>query len=361
MTAERTRRILIVRFGSMGDIVHGLPVLAALKETFPSWEVDWLVERRWRELLEGIPQLRRVIVFDTLAWRAQAFSWTAWSDLRQAVGALRARRYDCALDLQGSLKSAVACFLSGAAEIIGLEQPWLKEPAGAVLYTRRVRTDATHIVEANLSLACALGAHPPSIHFPLPEGNPDSLPADLPLDGLAVLNPGAGWRSKCWAPEGYAQVCDFLETACSLPAVLNIGPGEEGLARQVQAACRVSQPRVYAGSVSGLIALLRRARIMIAPDTGPLHLAAALGVPSVGLFGPTDPRRNGPYGGSHRALRPENARTSYQHAAGPDQAMDQIHPEQVVSAVRELLDAKHETPGADRPLAALAEVPCGQM
>ena len=342
------RRILMVRLGSMGDIVHALPVLATLQENFPQWEIDWLVESRWRPLLEGNPDLRQIVELDTLAWRKQLFSGKTWSVFRRAIRELRERRYDCALDLQGSLKSAVACRLSGASEIIGFDRPWLKEAAGGVFYTRRVATGAVHVVEANLALAAALGARRLAVRFPLPEGEPDRLPAGFPRDSIAVLNPGAGWRSKCWPAAGYGQVADALEKDFNLRVVLNCGPGEEALAREVQAACQTAKPLLYTGGLPGLIALLRRSRLMLGPDTGPSHLAAALGVPTVALFGPTDPQRNGPYGSRTKSLRPDNAPTSYQHSAVPGEAMSRLQPEQVLSAIRELLAEETEGVG-DKP------------
>ena len=138
--------------------------------------------------------------------------------------------------------------------------------------------------------------------------------------------------------------------------MVNAGPGEDSLARQIQAACRYSRPRLYSGSLAGLIALLRRASIFIGGDTGPLHLAAALGVPTVALFGPTDPERNGPYGNCHRVLRPENARTSYQHSSAPDAVMDRIPVEQVIEAALHLLQEK--PPARTRSCGALQ--PLGQ-
>lgn len=344
VTRKSQQRILIVRLGSLGDILHSLPALAALKESFPEWEMDWLVERRWRPLLEGIPLVSRILELDTLAWRREPFSPRVWSALRRAIQALRERRYDGAVDLQASLKSAAACYLSEAREIIGFDKPWLKEPACAVFYTRRIATGAVHIVEANLALAAALGARATPACFPLPPGDPQSLPADLPPGGLAVLNPGAGWPAKRWPPENYAVVCDRLETDFSLPTVLNCGPDEEELAHQVRRACRRSAPRVYRGNLPGLIALLRRSRLMVGPDTGPVHLAAALGVPTVGLFGPTDPRRNGPYGPHTRLLRPDNATTSYRHSSASADLMRQIQPEAVIAAIRELFT---ESPTAE--------------
>ena len=335
------KRILIVRLGSMGDILHSLPVLASLEETFPDWEVDWLVEPRWSPLLEGIEYLSRIVTFDTLGWREKPLSAGSWHGLREAIGTLRDGCYDCALDLQASIKSAAACYVSGAKEIVGFEAPWLKEPACGVFYSRRVSAAGTvHMVETNLALATALGAKPDPIHFPLPPGDPALLPEALGPGGWAVINPGAGWRSKLWPPERYAQVSDVLVREYSLPVVLNCGPGEEELARQVATACRHSRPCTYTGEIPGLIALLRRARLMVGPDTGPVHLAAALGVPTVGLFGPTDPHRNGPYGPHQKSLRPDGAFTSHSRSARSAEFMEQIQVKEVLETIRELME-KH--------------------
>ena len=341
MSTNHHRRILIVRLGSMGDIIHSLPVAVTLKERFPDWEIDWLVERRWRELLDGNPYLSRVVDLDTLQWRKNLLSPKVWNAARTTFSALRGARYDYALDLQGAIKSAVSCGLSGAREVLGFEKRLLREPACAFLYTRQVDSEAAHVVDANLALAAALGADTPVIRFPLPDGDPLCLPPGLIQQSFAVFNPGAGWGAKCWPPEYYAKLADLLQQEFSLQVVLNGGPDEERLARQVKDACRAANPQVYVGNLTGLIALLRRSRLMVGADTGPLHLAAALDIPTVGLFGPTDPARNGPYGSRHRSLRPPNAQTSYRHSASDSGAMRQIRPEDVAEAIRELL---HEEP-----------------
>jgi len=342
--AHHPKRVLLVRLGSLGDIVHALPALVTLKENFPGWELDWLVERRWRDLLQGNPCLTRIIEFDTLKWRTAPLSAASWGEFKAAVGELRERRYDGALDLQGAIKSAIACRLSGAMQVIGLERPWLREPIASVFYSRRVSTSAAHIVEANLALAAALGAARPVVQFPLPPGDASALPSELLHGAFAVINPGAGWAAKQWSASGYAAVCDDLEERYGLPVVINCGPGEAGLSEAVRSACRQAQPGTYCGSLAGLIALLRRAHLMIGPDTGPLHLAAALGVPTVALFGPTDPKRNGPYGNVHLNLRHEDAVTSHSRSGRPNGSIDRIRPGQVIEAVGALLQERSQMP-----------------
>ena len=339
------KRVLIVRLGSMGDIIHTLPVAATLHASFPDWEIDWLVERRWRSVLDGNPGLARVIEFDTLAWRGGFLSPSSWRELSDATRQLRERQYDFALDAQGAIKSAVACLLSRAQQIVGFANPWLREPAAALFYSRRIEPEAAHVVEANLALAQVLGAKQLAFDFPLPQGDPAALPPELPDGELAVVNPGAGWQAKQWSSAGYAAVCDALEERFGLPVVLNCGPAEVPLAEEVRRAATRARPSPFTGGIPGLIALLRRACLVIAPDTGPLHLAAALGVPTVALFGPTDPARNGPYGNRGRIFRPENARTSHSRTASGNDLMRQINPEEVIQAAQELLD---ESRGAAR-------------
>lgn len=336
-SADPQRRVLLVRFGSMGDIVHALPAAAALRAAHPDWRIDWLVETRWRELLENNGCLDQVIALDTLGLRKNFWSADSWRTLHAAPRRLEEAQYDFALDLQGALKSALACRFSGARKIIGFEPPWLREPAAGVFYTQRVTSNAQHMVEANLDLAAALGAAADVAEFPLPAGDASKLPPELAAGGYAVMNPGAGWRSKCWPAASFAAVSDALAAEQAMRTALNCGPGERGLCEQVQAACRAARPVIFSGDVPALIALLRPARLMLGPDTGPLHLAAALGVPTVGLYGPTDPARNGPYGRCARALRAAGAETSHQHDAEPDGAMQRIPPVTVLRTIHELL------------------------
>jgi heptosyltransferase-1 len=334
----------------MGDIVHALPALATLKGNFPEWEIDWLVESRWRGLLQGNGCLSRVVELDTLRWRASLLAAGSWRELGRAVGELRRRDYAWALDLQGAFKSAVACRASGAKRVAGFEGAWLREPGASIFYTRRLRSDAIHAVEAGMSLAAAAGASRPVAAFPLPPGNERELPPGLLSAAFAVVNPAAGWPAKQWMAAGYAGLCDMLHRDHCLLPVLNCGPGEELLSEQVRSACRIAQPQIFRGSVAALIALLRRARLMVGPDTGPVHLAASLGVPTLGLYGPTDPRRNGPYGVCVRTVRAPNAQTSHNRLGTGDDSMQRITLPQVMEAVQILL-SKQPVPPVAAPCA----------
>jgi heptosyltransferase-1 len=234
----------------------------------------------------------------------------------------------------------MACRASNAAQIIGFDGAWLREPGASVFYTRRVPCDAVHAVDASRELAGALGAKRSVAAFPLPPGDERELSPELLESEFAVINPAAGWPAKQWTATGYAALCDMLNRDFGLDVVLNCGPGEQRLSEKVRAVCKSSKPQIFSGSLAGLIALLRRARLMVGPDTGPVHMAAALGVPTLGLYGPTDPRRNGPYGERVRTLRIDDAQTSHSRLGSGDSSMQRLATEVVLAAVPDLLQYK---------------------
>jgi len=347
-------KLLILRLGSMGDILHALPAVAALRRAFPSAIVGWAVEQRWSELLcatgaenavSGSPEkplVDRLHFINTVAWRKALISRVMWQADGSAMNALRAARYDVAVDFQGAWKSAGIAVWSGAPERIGFDRP--RERPAAMFYNRRVRTSSTHVVDQGLELAAAVaGQDPGPACFPLPCSAISELWCDNELGrrGLrdfALLSPGAGWGAKLWPPENYGQVAAALARE-GLPSLVNFGPGEEELARPVeQTSGGTAQPLCC--SLGELIALTRRARLFIGGDSGPTHLAAALAVPVVAIFGPTDPARNGPYGTRSIVLRHAASTTSYTHHDRPDDALRSIPVEEVLGAALRLLGAQ---------------------
>lgn len=338
-------RILVVRLGSLGDIVHALPGVASLRATFPEARLDWLVEARWQELIELNPDLSNVIPVETQAWRRAPLSSPAWRGLAGLRSTLREARYDAALDFQGLLKSAVLARLSGAPRRIGFAKEFAKEGAAAWFYTERVRPpENTHVIEMNLALVKAAGVAASQLRFPLPTAPEDETGVEALLQAhqlrdFVILSPGGGWRSKCWPVERYAALHNFLARERGWRTVVNAGPGEEELVSEFMAHARVTRPVHLSLSLRQLVALVKRARLLIGGDTGPLHLAAALGTPVVGLYGPTDPVRNGPY--SQRAVvvhHREQATVTYKHEDEPSPAMLAITVEEVVAAVNRCLE-----------------------
>lgn len=347
-------KLLILRLGSMGDILHALPGVAALRRAFPPATIGWAVEQRWSELLcsagaenaaAGSPEkplVDRLHFINTVAWRKALMSRAMWGEAWSAMTGLRAARYDLAVDFQGAWKSAGLALWSGAPQRIGLDRP--RERPAAIFYTRRVPTTSLHVVEQNLELAATVtGQDAGPACFPLPcsARNESWCDSELQRCGwrdFALLSPGAGWGAKLWPPENYGQVAAALARE-GLPSMVNCGPGEEELARAVeQASGGAAQP--LGCSLGELIALTRRARLFVGGDSGPMHLAAALGVPVAAIFGPTDPARNGPYGTRSAVLRHAASATSYRHHHRPDDALRSIPAAEVVGAALRLLGAQ---------------------
>ncbi len=301
--------ILVVRLSSLGDLVHTLPAVAALRRHFPQGRIDWLVETRHRDLLLDNPDIDSIIEVDTLGWRRKLAYPRTWKEIGRAVAAIRARRYDFVVDLQGTIKSSVSAFLARSDRRIGFATSHLRERAAALLYTERVPPNGTgpHVIDRHLHLLSALGISSPtpsmreSRDFPLLV--PESLEQEaslrlreLGLDSYVVLNPGGSWVSKRWSPERFGRLASLIEQEWGFPSLVLWGPGEEPMAREVvdssEGAARLAPPT----SLRGMIPYIRKARLFVSGDTGPMHLASASRVPVVGIFGPTDPARNGPFG-----------------------------------------------------------------
>ena len=343
------RRLLIVRLGSMGDVIHTLPTTAALRRAFPEASLGWAIEERWAELLcalseprsgplsPGRPLVDRVHAFNTKTWRKSPFSAQTWEQSAAGLSDLLAQRYEVAVDFQGAIKSALLARFSEAPVVYGMAEP--REGAATMLYTRRVFARGSHIVEQNLSLAEAVARHPlqmPKIDLPRDLAVEKKWDERLRAIGhFVLLNPGAGWGAKQWPPERYGHVAQRLAKD-GMKCLINFGPGEESLMRAVESASQGAAIGM-ACSLTELVALTRRARLFIGGDTGPMHLAAALGVPVVAIFGPTNPARNGPFGTRSVVLRSPASPTTHSHRAQPDPGMLEISSEEVVTAARKML------------------------
>jgi lipopolysaccharide heptosyltransferase I len=289
-------RFLVLRLGSLGDIVHTFPAVAALRATFPAAEIVWLTHPRWKFLVES----------SSLASEVWTVETRSLSSLREAIGRVRQVSWNAAIDYQGLWKSAALPFLGAVRRRIGFSSHTIREFGVPLLYTDRVNATAVHIAEQNGELSLRAGAR--EVAGPVSLGVPPEEEAalrsrlqGLGMDRYIVLSPGGGWRSKCWPPERFGVLCRKIADALSLRCVVNYGPGEDHLATTVRAASGGADPLLYNGELGQLMALVRGAICIVGGDTGPLHLAIALGTPAVALFGPTNPARNGPYHGVHRS------------------------------------------------------------
>ena len=296
-------RILIVKLGSIGDLVHTLPSLAAIRRALPQAEISWVVERRTAEILRDNPLLDHLIEVDTKALRRGLMSGETLRAPRQQLRRLRASAFDIALDFQGLLKSASIARLSGARRVFGFSRAGLREPASRVLLSQSVPTTRhTHVIRKNLGLVSgALGIPVPEderdLEFPVTINSAHEIEAERaasqPRSNYVILNPGGGWPTKLWSAERFGRLADELWSHYDLHSLITYGPGEAELAETVLRSSRAGKARAISLSLKGFYALAKGAQVYVGGDTGPTHLAIAAGTPVVGLFGPTEWWRNG--------------------------------------------------------------------
>jgi len=353
--SNNIERLLIVRLSAMGDVVHTLPAAQALREACPNAMIGWVIEERWAELLcapgtpcRGQRSAQRPLVdwvhpVNLTGWRKSLFTVSTLQQIVKVWNDVRAAHYDIAVDLQGAMRSAVLARWSGARVVYGASEP--RESPASLWYTRRAIARGAHVIEQNLSVVEAVAQRKmkvPCVEFPRDaeaERCTAQRLAEAGVGEFVILNPGAGWGAKRWPAERYGRVARELAKD-GVRSILNCGPGEDALAREAEAASEGAAVSMKC-SITELIALTRRARLFIGGDTGPMHLAAALQVPDVAIFGPTDPARNGPYRASDAArsivLRNPASPTTHARQSAPDEGMLEISAESVVDAARCLL------------------------
>ncbi len=379
----------MVRLGAMGDILHALPAVTALRLAHPGWRIDWVVDPCWAALLTAAPKpnfepgfesgsesnlgsspadapsrnlaqplIDAIFPAPAKVWARRPVSGATFREIRQLRRTLRSGSYDAVLDFQGAVRSALIGRMTSCLRLIGEAAP--REPAARFLFTERIETRGVHVIEQDCELASAVAGDTLEPHVPLLPVDPvaeawcDALlgeaakpgqkkPVELQSAGLqsaalrpvALLNPGAGWGAKRWPAERYAAVARGLADR-GFRVVVNAGPGEESLAETIQNQSNGAALPTRC-SLGQLIALTRRVSLAIAGDTGPLHLACALSKPVVGIFGPTDPARNGPFGTHFRVLRHAESRRDHTRREEPEAGLLTIAPEDVLKAADELL------------------------
>jgi heptosyltransferase-1 len=350
-------KILIVRLGAMGDILHALPAATAIRVALPNCTIGWLVEERWSELLTAQgrkasahsvspqkPVVNNIHTVDTRRWRQHFFRPSATAEIVGAIKRVRKIDYDFALDFQGAIKSGIFAKLGGAKIVAGYVDP--RESGARYFYGKVVLRQGHHVIEQNLSLASdalhsVLGGRELQLQAPrLPvdptaEGWADSEISRLGIASYAIVNPGAGWGAKQWPPERFGEIARALATH-NIKTLVNASAEESDLAREVVKASGGNAFELRC-TIGQLIALMRRARLVVGGDTGPLHLAAALEIPVVGLFGPTDPCRTGPYGTRAIILRHPESETTFSHHRETEAGLLKISAEEAISAARHLL------------------------
>jgi heptosyltransferase I len=337
----------------MGDILHALPAVTALRKAHPGWIIDWVVEPKWKALLAadgstgrdtGCPAARQPVIDSfylapTKKWAGNPLAGQTRREFGALRNKLRELPYDAVIDFQGAVRSAVIGRMAGSRRLIGEDVP--RERAARWIFSERIITRGAHVIEQDFELAAAVAGD--DLKFELPwlpvDAAAESWANDLATASkgapLVLVNPGAGWGAKRWPVERYAAVArEFVHRGFRV--LVNAGPGEESLADVIVGETG-GVANALSSSLEHLIAVTRRVALVVAGDTGPLHLACALGKPVVGIYGPTDPSRNGPFGTRFKVLRNPDSRRDHSRHEEPEAGLLTIQVEEVMRAADELI------------------------
>jgi heptosyltransferase I len=294
-------KILIVKLSSIGDIVHTLPTLAAIRKALPDAEISWAVEKSSAEILRGNRLINNLIEIDTRSLRGGKIIENILLDASKQVRELRKFKYDVALDFQGLLKSTGIAKLSKAKRTYGFDKANLREPSSRFLLTETIEIPKQiHVIRKNLTLAeKALNIEVPTENFEFPIFTDETHQAEAAKiinetgENFAILNPAGGWVTKLWHAEKFGQLADKLWEENGLVSVVSTAPNEIDLAQKVLQNSKSGKVLLAQTSLKGFYELAKRAKIYVGGDTGPTHLAVAANAPVVGIFGPTEWWRNG--------------------------------------------------------------------
>jgi heptosyltransferase-1 len=344
-------RVLIVRIGAMGDVLHAMPAVGALRRMYPDCFIGWAIEPRWADLLQiaGDPddmtqgvrwQVKALVdrwyAVPTKAWKRRPLAPGTLSEIRALHRVFRAERFDYCIDMQGALKSAGIGLMAEAGVFAGFAEP--RERLARRLYDRLIPVPGAHIVQQGCELlggALGVDLQPAPVALPMQELAERWADDTVGSEPFCLISPGGGWGAKLWPAERFGQVAAQLGRA-GIPCIVNASPGGSPEAHEV-VETSLDHARAVPCSVAQLIALVRRAAVVIGGDTGPIHLAAALDRPVVAIFGPTDPARNGPWAARAHVLRDDSSLTSHKRKKQPEPGLLRISVEEVTEAALELL------------------------
>jgi heptosyltransferase-1 len=327
----------------MGDILHSMPAVTALRQAHPEWTIGWAIEPQWRGLFcangcephtPSMPLVDRIHIVPAKRWARSPLNPATLRDILRVRSELRATKYDVAVEMQGAVRAAMVARWARTQRIVGEARP--REMPARWFFHQKVPTRGVHVIEQSLEVANAIFGEDLPLPLPLLPSDPaaDAKAAELPQP-FVLLSPGAGWGAKRWPAERYGTVARRLAEA-GFSVVINVGPAEEHLGQEIVESSG-GAARMLVLKMAELIAVTRRAALAIAGDTGPLHLASALGRPVVGIYGPTDPARNGPFHFPNRVLRhPESVR-DHARRSEPEAGLLTITPEAVTQAALNLL------------------------
>lgn len=343
-----------------------MPAVARLRRAYPGAQIDWLIERSAAKILAHARHVDRVIEVDTFRWRRSALCPSTWREIRDQVSQLASTGYDVVLDLQGLWKSAVMGWLTRPRMLMGWDRRFLREPLAAVFYSHRARREnrIVHVILEHLKLVDALfKLSPPTentletatinssiFEFDELASNEDRTWVDTQLrshrlSDFVIVNPGANWKSKLWPVENYSLLARRIHQELGFSIVVTFGPGEASLAERVSSSGSEEGVVSFPTTLAQLAALAGRAALFVGADTGPLHMAAACGTPIVGIYAPTDPRRNGPFSSEDEVVH-QNRCGAYCHRrdCGPRRCIEMITVDSVYKAVRKRLATPRGNP-----------------
>jgi heptosyltransferase I len=335
------KNILIVKLSAIGDVIHALPVAAALKQSNPDCRITWLVEKPAYDLLTNNPNIDEIIIFDKPKFKSISGLLKNGPELSTL---LKSQKFDLAIDLQGLFKSAALTYLCGAPVRVGYcdmrELSWLvsKPICGA--------QKNEHVIERYLDVVRELGCQviQPVWNIAASEEEKENVEDILACEGILkdtnfiVLAPGTNWASKCWAPEKYAEVAEALHKKYDIVSVIIGGPKDRELAQIIKEKCDCAIDLCGKTTLKQLSYVMQKSALFLGGDTGPMHLAVSMNTPVIALFGPTDPKRNGPYGQKNTVIQSgSECSPCFKRQCTPLKCMEAITVEEVLQAGKKYL------------------------
>jgi lipopolysaccharide heptosyltransferase I len=344
-------RVLIVKTSALGDIVHALPVLGYLHRLLPGVEIDWVVENSFREILEGNPLISRIHPVHTKKWRKNMFSLQTWREIFRLRSELCSRNYDLAFDVQGNFKSGLITWCSGCTRRYGFDRDAVRELPNLYFTTNHVplRKTDQHVTDRSLRVVSVpfgkdyIGTQ---LSCDIQTNSEDDTVAEAFLatmsDGLVFLfHNGTTWKTKLWHEKGWIELgIRLLESYPDASILLSWGSGEELRVAETIAAGIGEKARVLPRlSIKGFTAIIKKVDLMVGGDTGPIHIAAAVGTPTVSFYRATDGKRNGPRGEMHRIIQSHLycSRCLNKQCDKDQFCRESIQPENVLKAIDQLL------------------------
>jgi lipopolysaccharide heptosyltransferase I len=333
---------LIIRLSSLGDIIHTLPAFSALRKNFPKAKISWVVEKKGNEILEFVPGIDKIIVAQP-GWRPNKKKF--WKELLRLRKELR-NKDQISLDFQGLVKSGFLAFLSGAQRRIGFHSKNLREPLASLFYTERLEPvpETIHVISKNLKLLTKLGVEEEKYDFPLalPEELREAVRGKLQeigYDGqkkLLLYNVGAAWQTKRWSAEAWVRLVEMLKNRNFISLILWGNEEEKELAAEIRE--KTDIPLSPYLSLKEVMALIKESALLISGDTFALQVACAFSRPVVGIFGPTNPRRNGPFrAGDRVAFHEMECSYCYRRKCQSPECLKKITPEEVANLALQII------------------------